>query len=382
MMTRGFGPWSTSLYIGAPASLNTFWCRRLGRLAEVRNARAIRPGGVSLLAALSLFILGAPLAQFELSANDSQPAREPHEQRIVIWRAGRLASMRPDGSEFAWLSDAKRGVAIDVPRLSPDGQRLAYGVRTFTDRPVSSEVPAQVHIRDLDDAQSLVDLGVSGHEWCWSGDGTKLLVATVEPPRDGQQDFKHVIVDVHTRQTSDIKLAAGHLATDWSTDGNWLLTTSVTGEPGSAADSAAQAQVDLITRDGTTVRRVSSPGQHAVFGRFSPDGQMVLYTVLNRENDTGSLYVVKLPGGEPRQITPGLNEEPMGASWSPDGERIAYVWRMRHRNGQAAHETESSLAIVDLEGNHLTTLLTEKALPREGVSNTQWIIRLHSPDWR
>jgi Tol biopolymer transport system component len=273
-------------------------------------------------------------------------------------------------------------VAKDLPRLSPDGKRLAYGVRKWVDRPVSSEVAAQVHVREVDNADSLRDLGVSGHEWCWSGDGTKLLVATVEPPQGGNQEFKHVIVDVETGQTSELKLPAGHLATDWSPDGNWFLTTSVAPKASQPTHAAPIVQVELVSRDGATVRRISTPGQPAVLGRFSPDGRLVLYTVPNHEDDTGSLYVAKLSGGEPKQITPGLNEEPMGACWSPDGQRIAYVWRMRHPNGQAEHETESSLAIVDLDGHHLGTLLTETALPREGVSNTQVILRLHSPDWR
>jgi dipeptidyl aminopeptidase/acylaminoacyl peptidase len=328
---------------------------------------------------LGVLLLAAPLTRFSARASAQEPQGDSREQRIVVWRAGRLASLSPDGSESAWLTSDERGVAEDLPRLSPDGKRLAYGIRTFTD-PVSNEVAAQVHIREIDEPASLVDLGVSGHHWCWSGDGTKLLVATIEAADGGRPGFRHVIVDVETRHTSEIKLPAGHFATDWSADGAWFLTTSfVAREP---QESRPAPQVKLVQRDGSVVRRVSDSGQAAIDGRFSPDGRMVLYTVTNPEHDTGSLYVANLSGGKPRQITPGLNEEPMGACWSPDGQRIAYVWRMRHVNPQAGQETESSLAVVDLDGNHAGTLLTETAFPREGASKTQWLIRLHSPDWR
>ncbi|HUG91360.1 MAG TPA: hypothetical protein VML55_11030, partial [Planctomycetaceae bacterium] len=257
--------------------------------------------------------------------------------------------------------------------------------RAYADRPVSNEVAARVYVRDLEEHAQPADLGVSGHHWCWSGDGTKLLVANVELRADSRPEFRHAIVDVQTRQTSELKLPAGHFATDWSADGDWFLTTSfIPGEPQPApgVEPRPGTQVELVNRDGSMVRRVSAPGQTAVDGRFSPDGRLALYTVANRENDTGSLHVAKLSGGTPRQITPGLNEEPMGACWSPDGKRIAYVWRMRHLKPQPGQETESSLAVVDLEGSHLGTLLTEKVLPSGGASSTQGIIRLMSPDWR
>ena len=57
------------------------------------------------------------------------------------------------------------------------------------------------------------------------------------------------------------------------------------------------------------------------------------------------------------------NGEIAGAYWSPDGKRIAYVWRQLHGGKTediADKETEWQLVVCDPDGKNAKTILTEK----------------------
>jgi Tol biopolymer transport system component len=70
-----------------------------------------------------------------------------------------------------------------------------------------------------------------------------------------------------------------------------------------------------------------------------------------------------------------LNADFMGHCWSPDGRRVAYVWRQLHADGKNDRETESFLMVVGADGKDPATVLSEKA-------ENQGIITLTSPHWR
>jgi Tol biopolymer transport system component len=62
----------------------------------------------------------------------------------------------------------------------------------------------------------------------------------------------------------------------------------------------------------------------------------------------------------------------MRAVWSPDGKRIAYVATQMDANGERGDET--TLFIVDADGQNVTAVRSEKHDPRE--------IRMVLTDWR
>ncbi len=76
--------------------------------------------------------------------------------------------------------------------------------------------------------------------------------------------------------------------------------------------------------------------------QFSPDGSVVMFT---RSDQAGpSLYRVPLLGGEPRRIL----ADALDASWSPDGERIAFVRLHPASPGKTA---SSSLMVAASDGS-------------------------------
>jgi TolB protein len=88
----------------------------------------------------------------------------------------------------------------------------------------------------------------------------------------------------------------------------------------------------LLIRDAGGIERVlvspiDFPGAEAppafVWPEFSPDGQKILFTCRGCERGL-SLWMVPAAGGTPARIARGTGDGGYGASWSPDGQWIAY----------------------------------------------------------
>jgi Tol biopolymer transport system component len=76
--------------------------------------------------------------------------------------------------------------------------------------------------------------------------------------------------------------------------------------------------------DGSDVRRVSGEG-HAAVPSWSPDGQWLAFVRAEPERArTWNVWLLNLSTNEQRQVTTFTYGQPWGASWFPDGQRIAY----------------------------------------------------------
>ena len=160
--------------------------------------------------------------------------------------------------------------------------------------------------------------------WFWVPDGSGLLgLASVEDgppwriferPVDGSAD------------PQQMGLVTAGFPEDTSPDGTEILYTG----PGLTASSAR-----VGAGEGTD-RLLVDTGDTVYTPRFSPDGQWIVYGIID-ENGTSAIYVQPFPGGvENRQsIGNGLNPQ-----WRGDGKEIAYldfedamrfVWSVRVR---------------------------------------------------
>jgi len=167
---------------------------------------------------------------------------------------------------------------------------------------------------------------------------------------------RHWIVDLKTKEKSELHLPEGHWLQDWSPDGNGFLTFKVD----KRSEEKLESHVSLTKKDGSEVRRISNPNQWACDARFSPDGSRALYTASEGPRTPWRVFVVDLPGGKPRPVSPELNAVIYGACWSPDGKRIAYVWHQQRVNPDQDDLVEYVLSVIDADGKNSTTLRTEK----------------------
>jgi TolB protein len=80
--------------------------------------------------------------------------------------------------------------------------------------------------------------------------------------------------------------------------------------------------------DGSTVRRIVTSPEIEAYPDWSPDGQTLLFTRISRGTQQNpvqraSLWTVRADGTELRELTAGLGYS-LGGRWSPDGQSIVF----------------------------------------------------------
>jgi Tol biopolymer transport system component len=132
--------------------------------------------------------------------------------------------------------------------------------------------------------------------------------------------------------------------------------------------------------DGTGQRRLTRGIGLNCTARFSPDGRQLVY--LHQERGINSLHVVDVDGGKDRAVVQEKDRlRPEGASWSPDGKRLAVVLDQQPRPGA-----------VDLLGNPIRDAYRLELMDAGGGNRrelklrnaddvTVFPVQLGDPDW-
>ncbi|MBX9581638.1 MAG: sigma-70 family RNA polymerase sigma factor [Gemmataceae bacterium] len=314
--------------------------------------------------------------------------------KILVYASGHLTLLDPDGKNPKQVSENRQGLMPGTHTLlSPDG--TGYATLIQVDKP--GETPAgesprrKLYVRKFDEPEPGRDFGVHCQTFCWSPDGTRLAVSEFPDAGDKLPDAAHHLVDAKTGAKTALKLPANHIALAWAA-GDKLLTTSIAGTP-----QAPVAKLHLMNLDGTEHKAVTDGKNPSIMGLPSPDGKRVLAMQFEVKEETpaerkarddagkapprpaSSLVVIDIATGKatPVEGVP-LNTTDVTFCWSPDGKRIAYVWREKHEGDPKDlidKETESHLVVCDPDGKNAKTILTEKG-------HGQWVITLGAPDWR
>jgi hypothetical protein len=107
--------------------------------------------------------------------------------------------------------------------------------------------------------------------------------------------------------------------------------------------------VYVADADGTNARRISGEG-YASVPSWSPDGQRIAFVKAEADSDhVWNVWLASADGGTLHRVTSHRLGQPWGASWFPDGRRLAY-------------SREEQLVILDLETGR-STIVTS---PRSG----------------
>ena len=146
---------------------------------------------------------------------------------------------------------------------------------------------------------------------CWSPDASQIAF------KDSK--YRLCIYNIKTSKIKRIFYKENTLLLPgcWSHDGKYVLIALKDRQ-------SKKSTIWKISVDGKERKQIT--GHHENFYRYlalSPDGQLLIYAV--REGRYLDLYIMPTEGGNslPLAVTPhSLNE---GASWSPDGEKIAFT---------------------------------------------------------
>jgi Tol biopolymer transport system component len=106
-----------------------------------------------------------------------------------------------------------------------------------------------------------------------------------------------------------------------------------------------------LRADGKRKRSVLDVGSSAA---WSPNGREVVFVQRVEESQADALFRVRLDGSGLRRITPPVESEIYGPSWSPDGGTIAFtVW----------NNSQESIWTVGANGSRLRKIADEGRLP-------------------
>ncbi|HEV3385514.1 MAG TPA: sigma-70 family RNA polymerase sigma factor [Gemmata sp.] len=294
--------------------------------------------------------------------------------KLFINRGDKLTIIDPDGKNERDLEigPASRNPMAGCVRLSPDGSTIAI-VQT-TEGLAAKRTIEPLRIRKADEEEPGTDLGVQCQWFVFSPDGAEIACNEVNG-ENRSIEVEHFIVNVKTKAKTALKLPKDHLITDWSRDGKYFLTTAFKGTQG---QPDRQARLYLMNRDGTEAKALTTEKQVAAFGRLSPDGTKVLFSLVP---DTSEAEKKKEQKGnrqrEPKQeiivmtIATGkmvrLQEmsrimDVHSFCWSPDGKRVAYTNYVvpEGKPGEEIKlEIETQIIVCDADGKNRTTIASE-----------------------
>jgi Tol biopolymer transport system component len=136
--------------------------------------------------------------------------------------------------------------------------------------------------------------------------------------------------------------------------------------------------------DGSELCLLSDPDWEASQCRFAPDSSKVLFVPFDYRERVSRIFVTDRSGAKPKQVTAALNAEVLGACFSPDGKSIAAICRQTYANPTPNQKAEFVLMLMDADGRHRRTLLSEtRNMPADisAAFQLNWIT-LSGLDWR
>ena len=238
----------------------------------------------------------------------------------------RIAIMNWDGTDHSYLTQGE--VTVTSPRLSPDGQRIAY--MSF-----AGGMP-HVRIMDVDGSNDrpLVQEQSMSFSPRFSPDGRSIAFSMAV---DGNTDI--YVVDAEGGFPRRLTTTPGvDTSPSFSPDGSKIVFES---------DRGGTQQIYVMDANGSGQRRISFGGGANSSPAWSPDGEWIAFS---RWTGSGAGIGVMSPAGSnEKMLTNGWQDE--APSWAPDSEWLVFQ-RTQQTTGVA------SLATVTVGGGEAKALAT------------------------
>jgi Tol biopolymer transport system component len=324
--------------------------------------------------------------------DDFRPNLTPDGQKIVYMSRGAQPS-NPEGEDEIYVMNASDGsgnrnltdnrAILDerLPRISPDGQKIAYvGEGEQVSNP---QAEPDIYVMNLDgsDQKNLTNTGYAIYEGspAFSPDGQKIAYSSGGAQASNPDGDDEVYVMNATDGSDQTNLsnngwANGDRGPAFSPDGQKIVYTS---DGPQISNPEGDEEVYVMNADGSAKKNLTNNGQgdvydHSHYARFSPDGQRVIYVsggaqTSNPEGDE-ELYSMNLSDGSgKRNLTNnGQDVDEWYGVFSPDGQKFLYM----SRGVQASNpEGETELYLMNAtDGSAKKNLTNNDALD----SSPEW----------
>ncbi|HKX31328.1 MAG TPA: winged helix-turn-helix domain-containing protein [Blastocatellia bacterium] len=213
-------------------------------------------------------------------------------------------------------------VDADYHDLSPAGDRLVYRAHR-----ADKEELREISLKDGRETVLISD-NFSRMRARWSRDGSRLVYLLLRPvdPERTRMGRSFVLLsagsdDEQILTSSDL---TDEVPYDWSADGKWILGNSDRQNLGRRG--IALFPIEAAPHAETQMRVLASdPNQNLYQTRFSPDDRWISF-IAARAHEAGvsTIYAIPAAGGEWKRLTEGryFDDKPR---WSPDGRKIYFI---------------------------------------------------------
>jgi dipeptidyl aminopeptidase/acylaminoacyl peptidase len=349
-------------------------------------------------------------------AESPQVADAGKEGRLLIWKEGKDVLLTSDGKQISEApSDRKKYVLLTTegklveipvpdkapgsvwaelsdPCFAPDGKRVAFiATESMSNGGGRVSYLRNVLVHELGEKGQgfKIEITAQNLNLAWTPDGKVLAVAAVSMKDKQERKFTTWLVDVGTKEKTEIDLPDGAQVFAATPDGKSLIAVTY--------DATEKKQyLASITRDGkkvtqlTEIRLSNIQGLPSSRPQLSPDGKRILFMDIDREEKLPEgmtrfprlyFYDMKTQKRE-RLVDVALDAFVHEFAWSPDSKRVAFVWKRMEpgvplaasldkkgnivdKDGKpdpkAMTETETHLNVADFNGKNSKTILSAKA---------------------
>lgn len=236
---------------------------------------------------------------------------------------------------------------LDRRPAVPADTHLAYISHTSADH-------SGIFIEDLHDGERTVlaqrVMPLEGFQW--SPDGGRMVYQLHQPENDAQ------VIEIANVAGSTVWTSEGprDMAPTWRPDGGALAFVRSSAVPGGPPDPDGVQRVRVVASDGRRERPVTDPpaGANDDAPVWSPSGRRLAFQRTTQRGDdpgmaTTAVHTVAVDGGSSTPVTEPFDELHL-LSWSPDGQRLAFV-------------ADGALHLVTSDGGDLRRIASEDSAP-------------------